>query len=353
MVTPRIIALRVKPRQVTSAFVYRAGIGLADTHITCDATGFPSDLIFISHAYALGHRGPAKLAGERAGRRQVVATEDTLRLLGEAGEKLRSRTLPAAFGRPFNLGGQRIEIVLSGLLPGAAGLLCELDQRKVFYLGAFSPDPLLTGLEPAGMRHADAVCIDATFGHPGLVFPPRRQVLAEIRAFVQETLAEGRTPVLLTSIMGTLPALAHDLVQANIAVRAHARLARELARLHQVCATIPAVPCAPRRPSVGEALLWPVESSDAPALRAISAPRVVLVSGSAASPEVLAIMRVDRGFPLTTLPSHEEILAAVTICRAREVALFQAGAEDLASHLRGRGYDAYRLGPPRQMTLVA
>ncbi len=56
------------------AFVYRAGIGLAGTHITCDAIGFPSDLIFISHAHALGRGGSAKLASSRAGRRQIVST---------------------------------------------------------------------------------------------------------------------------------------------------------------------------------------------------------------------------------------------------------------------------------------
>jgi len=351
MVPARTTTLRTKTPQETS-FVYRAGIGLAGTHITCDATGFPSDLIFISHAYALGSRGPGKLAGARAGRRQILATEETLHLLGKAGDKLRSRTLPASFGRPFNLGEHRIEIVLSGGLPGAAGLLCETDGRRLFYLGTMSPEPLLPGLEPAGMRQADAICVDATFGHPSLVFPPRRQVLAELRAFVQDSLAEGRTPVLLTSILGTLPAVAHDLVQAKIPVRAHARLARELALLHEVWSTIPAIPSTPRKPGAGEALLWPAEARDAAALRALPAARTALVSGSAAHPDVLARMGVDRGFPLTVLPNHEEILAAAQMCGAGEIALYQAGAEDLAFHLRARGFEAYPLGPPRQMTLV-
>jgi hypothetical protein len=341
-----------KPKHETSAFVYRAGIGLAGTHITCDATGFPSDLIFISHAHALGRQGPAKLAGRRAGRRQIVATEETLRLLGEAGDRLRPRALPAAFGRPFNLGGQRIEIVRSGFLPGGAGLLCEQGERRAFYLGAFNPEPLVPGIEPADMRHADAVCIDASFGHPGVAFPPRRQVLAETRAFVQSTLAEGRTPVLLASATGALPVLAWDLARAGIPVRAHARFALELARLHDVCEAIPAIPRASRKPGAGEALLWPAEARGAAALRALRAPRLALVSGSAAHPEVLGPMQADRGFPLTNLATRDEILAAVEMCGAREVALFQAGADELARHLCRRGIDAYPLGPPRQMTLV-
>jgi hypothetical protein len=346
-------ALRSKQRRTPHAFVYRAGIGLEGTHITCDASGFASDLVFVSHAHALGAAGPAKLAGERAGRRQIVATEQTLRLLGDAGDRLRSRTLPAAFGRPFNLGGQRIEIVPSGYLPGAAGLLCEMDHRRVFYLGAFAPEPLVPGLEPAETRNADAICIDSTFGHPDIVFPPRKQVLADIRAFVQTTLAERRTPVLLTAV-SALPALAFNLVEAEMSVRAHARLALELTRLHDVCSSIPAVPRVARKPGEGEVWLWPTESPrNAAALRALPALRLALVSGSAAYPDVVARTKADCAFPLTSLPSHEEILCAVKTSAAREVALFQAASDDLAADLQARGFDAYTLGPPRQMTLVA
>ena len=345
--------MRTRQRRPTNAFIYRAGIGLAGTHITCDAAGFPSDLVFISHAHALGSGGPAKLAGQRAGRRQIVATEITLRLLGEAGDKLRARTLPAAFGRPFNLGGQRIEMVASGYLPGAAGLLCETEHRRVFYLGAFAPEPLVPGLDPAETRQADAICIDATFGHPGLVFPPRRHALADTRAFVLATLAAGRPPVLLASATGALPAVAFDLVQAGLAVRAHPRIALELSRLHDACDAIPALARAARKPARGEVLLWPAEARNAAAVRALPATRLALVSGSAIHGDVLARMEVDCGFPLTNLPSHEEILAAIKTSGAQEVALFQSGAEEMAVELRARGFDAYTLGPPRQMTLVA
>jgi putative mRNA 3-end processing factor len=351
MVASETRALRTKQRRLTNAFVYRAGIGVVGTHVTCDAAGFPSDLIFISHAHALGPGGPARLAGQRAGRRQILATEQTLRLLGDAGEKLRSRTLPAAFGRPFNLGGQRIEIVPTAYLPGAASLLCEIEHRRVFYLGAFAAESLLPGLS-AEIRHADAICMDATFGQPGLRFPPRRQTLAGVRAFVQDTIAEGKIAVLLASV-SALPMLAADLAQAKIPLRAHQRLAAELARLHGVCDAIPTAARASRKPTVGEALLWPCDARNITAARALPGARVALVSGSAVHADVLDRMKVDCGFPLTNLPTRDEILSAIEASGAREVALFPSGAEDLANELNGRGFHAYTLGPPRQMTLVA
>jgi putative mRNA 3-end processing factor len=341
----------MKPHRSTPAFVYRAGIGLADTHITCDATGFASDLIFLSHARALAPRGPAALSGARAGRRQVVTTERTLLLLGDAGKKLRPRTLPAAFGRPFNLGDLRIEVVPTGYLPGAAGLLCENDGFRTFYMGAFCPEPLLAGVESSEVRRADAIAIDATFGDPSWSFPPRQEAIAAVRGFVQTALGEGQTPVLLASPFGALPAVALDLTQAGFNLRAHPRIAAAFTRLRGVCETLPTPARFAGRVAKGEVLLWPPEARDAANLAALDNLRLALVSGSAEDPGVLARMRLQHGFALTNLPSATEIIAAIESTAAREIALFHAGAEPLAALLRTRGLDAYALGPPRQMTL--
>jgi len=342
----------MKPRRTPHAFVYRAGIGLAGTHITCDATGFASDLIFLSHARALAPRGPAALSGARAGRRQIVTTEQTLRLLGNAGEKLRSRTLPAAFGRPFNLGDHRIEVVPTGYLPGAAGLLCERDDRPIFYMGAFCPEPLVAGIEASEVRRADAICLDATFGDPSLLFPPRQEAIAGVRTFVQQAIGEGQTPVLLASPFGALPAVALDLAQAGLALRAHPRIAAVLSRLRGVCESLPTPARFAGKIAKGEVLLWPPEAREASHLTALDNLRFALVSGLAAEPGMLVRLRLQHGFALTNLPSAAEITTAIAAAGAKEVALFHEGAEPLAALLRGRGFDAYALGPPRQMTLL-
>ena len=341
----------MKQRHSNHAFVYRAGVGLVGTNITCDATGFPSDLIFLSHARALPPRGPAALADVRAGRRQIVTTEKTLMLLGAAGDKLRPRTLPAAFGRPFNLGEHRIEVVPTGYLPGAAALLCESEDRCLFYAGRFCPEPMVDGVEAAEVRRADAICLDATFGDPRLVFAPRKQVVAEVRAFVQETLEKRQAPVLLASPFGALPALVLDLARMGIPMRAHPRIAAVLARLRGVCEVLPQVPRWGGKLAEGEVLLWPPEARDSASLQAMDNPCLALVSGSAADPAILARTRVQRGFALTNMASFPEILSAIEAAGAREVALYHGSAEALAALLRTRGYQAYALEPPRQMTL--
>lgn len=341
----------MKARRSTRAFVYRDGIGLAGTHITCDGPGFANDLVFLSHAHALPPRRASLLAGPRAGRRQIVATEETLRLLGQAGDKLKTRTLPATFGRPFNLGKHRIEIVPTGFAPGAAGLLCEGGGHRLYYVGAFCPESFADGLDPAGVRSAHAVCVDATSAVPGLRLPPRRQTLEELCAFAQDTLRENDTPVLLGEPSATLPWAAVTLARAGIPLRAHARVAGAIARMRAADETIPTVARFAGKLAEGEALLWPSDAADTLKDENERHFRRALVSGHAADPAVLASVRAQRGFVFTPLASHEEILAFVEATTAREVALFHGSAEPMAALLRDRGFDAYALGPPRQMTL--
>jgi hypothetical protein len=341
---------RMKPRRPHS-FSYRAGIGLFATHITCDGLGFANDLAFFSSANAVDPQSAKVLTSSRVGRRQIVTTEKTLRLLGAIGDKLRPRTLPAVFGRPFNLGGHRIEIVPTGHWPGSAALLCEVAGRRIFYTGAFCPEPLFDGVEPAEVRSCDAICVDASLGEPTLFFPPRKQALADVVAFVQETLHDKLTPVLLGSPFEALPAVALHLARLGIALRGQARIAAAWSKMRAVWDALPQVGRFANKVGPGEVLLWPVGAEQVAALGSQPNLRMAVVSAAAARPEPLAALASAARFPLTNLPSFSEIMTAIEATGAREVALFRGRSEGLVEILRARGCDAYTLEPPTQMTL--
>jgi len=341
----------MKNQRTRRVFSYREGVRIPGTDITCDARGFPSDLVFLSHAGALAPAGPGSLAGGRAGRRQIVTTETTLRLLDEAGASLRARALPAAFAQPFNLGPRRLEVVPSGLLPGAAALLCETDTQRAFYLGAFCPEPLLEGMEPTLFRNAGAVCMSATAAHPGWVFPARRQALERVRTFVEQGLRDGVRVVLFGYAFEALPAVLADLARAGVVVRAHERIAAVCRRLRGVCESLPPVARFAGKLDPSEVLLWPPEARKSAGLVALGEFRGALVAAAAADPVALAAFGIEHGIALSNLPTFPELLAAIEATGAREVALVRGPAEAVATALRERGVDAYPLGPPRQMTL--
>jgi hypothetical protein len=339
----------MKRRRSARAFTFTAGIRATDANIAYDGLGLASDLVFLSHANALPPR--ARLAG--LGRRELLATEQTLRMLAGNGPRLRTRALPAAFGRPFNLGPCRIELLPSGHLPGAACLLCESETRRTMYLGAFCPEPILDGIEPFLSRRADALCVDAGLAAPELGVPPRRQVMTEVLAFVEENLATHGRVVLLTSAFGNMPMIAAALAKAGLAVRAHRRLAAVLARLHVVCEAVPTVSRFSGKLNPGEVLLWPVEARNAASLAELGDVQLGLVSGLAADPGTLVALRASRGFVLSNSPTFAEIVATIEASGASEIALFHDTAGAVAARLAAQGLDAYTLGAPRQMSLLA
>ena len=100
------------------AFVHRGGgVRIAGTVIACDAAA-STDLVFLSHAPAFGLHARRALPRLGSGRRQLLATDLTLALLGAVGQRLKAHVLPAGYGRPFSLGDLRLEMFPSGFMPG-------------------------------------------------------------------------------------------------------------------------------------------------------------------------------------------------------------------------------------------
>src|SRR4051812_47569583 len=146
------------PRRRTTpprAFSHRGGVRISGTHLTCDAAGSAEDLVFLSHAQAVGALGPGRAPVRRAGRQELLATDQTLALLGSAGATLRKHALPTPLGRPFVLGGFRVELFGSGHLPGAASLLCEVGTRKLLYAGTVRLEAPALGAAPCVFPRAD------------------------------------------------------------------------------------------------------------------------------------------------------------------------------------------------------
>jgi putative mRNA 3-end processing factor len=332
------------------AFAFSRGVHLPGTNIACDALGAAGDMVFLSHAQALGalHR---RLPVRRGGRQEVLVTGATLALLGAAGARLRRHALPAAFGRPFALGEARVELFPSGHLPGSASLLVEVGGRRLVYAGTVRTGAPAFGATTAEHRPADAICIDGTFGDPRFALPPPDEALARLRRFVDEALAAGEAPVLLAPPFGTAMDAAALLAAAGVPLRGHRAVVAAAAAHRDAGARPPAIARFAGKLGPGEVLLWPPEARDAPLLARLGRPRFAFVSGFSCDPAALAAMRADVAVPLSNQAGYAELLAQVDASGAREVAVHRGHAEALAATLRARGLHAYALGPPCQLEL--
>lgn len=330
------------------AFVYRSGTRINGTVVACDAQG-GGNLIFLSSASALAGR-----AGRvRAGRAQILTTAETLALLGPAGERLRTRALTIGYGRPFGLGSLRVELLPTGVLPGAAALFCEAGNRRVLYAGCARLGTPVHGAAPGEVRAADALCVDGTYGHPRFRFLSRPEAEERVRAFVRTARDAGRPAVVLCAPLGPAQELAAALGADGCQLRAHRSIVEGAAAYRRAGVAVPPLARFAGKLGAGEVLLWPAAERDAGSLRRLTNAALIWVAGSAADSDAVAALRVEAAVPYASPPDFEGLLAYVAATGAREVAVKGGFAEDLASALRQRGLDAYVIGPPHQIDLFA
>jgi hypothetical protein len=328
------------------AFVHRGGgVRIAGTVLACDAAA-STDLVFLSHAPAFGLHARRALPRLGSGRRQLLATELTMALLGAVGQRLKAHVLLAGYGRPFSLGDLRLEMFPSGFMPGAASLLCEHGGRRIVYAG-----PVGAAADNVDVRAADALCIDATYGSRAAVFPAREQALAAVGRAVRDVLARGGAPVVLVDPVSVAVDVGAALAADRIGLAAHRAIVQAAIAFRGAGLPTPALQRFSGKVAPGEALLWPA-GVRVPARRAGGRePGIILVSADAPAAPTPDAEGARVVFPTAADFAGLERYVAAT--GASEVALINAPGDELAGALRGRGIDAYVLGPPRQIELFA
>ncbi len=333
------------------SFLFRGGARIAGTIIACDAIG-GGDLVFLSNARSRDPQG-RRQGVARSGRAQILTTAETLALLGSDGDRLRSRALIVASGRPFVLGGLRLELLPSGHLPGAAALLCDTGQRRILYGGAARLGAPSRGAAPGAVRAADALCIDATFGHPRFAFISMDEAADATCRFARAAREAGCAPVLLVAPLGPAQDIAPALSAAGWKLRGHRSMVAAAAAYRRAGVAGPSIARFSGSLRRDEILLWPAVDRQAGHLARLGPARVAWVSGSAIDATAVARLAVDEAIPYSSHADFAGLLAYVTASGAREVAAVHGFAEDFAAALRERQIDAYALGPPRQIPLFS
>jgi hypothetical protein len=172
-----------------------------------------------------------------------------------------------------------------------------------------------------------------------------------VQAFVAESAAAGRPPVLLAPAFGSAMEVAAALAEAGVALRGHRAMVAAATAFRGAGARVPVIARFYGRLAPNEALLWPPEARAAAQLNTLASPRFAFVSGFSRDPAALERVRADTGIALSNQSGFAQLLGYVEATGAREVAVHRGHADALAAALRARGLDAYALGPPAQMDL--
>jgi putative mRNA 3-end processing factor len=348
------------------AVTWRDGVHITGTSIWCDARR-ARDVCFVS--------APDRIV--RASHGQLIATRETLVVLGSAADDARSAHLAVPYGRPFTLGAIRLELVPTGHGLGAAGLWVDHAGTRVLYAGAIASGRHVGLGAPAELRTCDALVVDAPYGAPEHRFPPAPEAAAATVAWVQQAVGAGTTAAVLVTSASKGLDVAAELARAGLEVVAHRAIHHASQRLHaaglapdglairgvgragrtsgamaSIDVTGAVTPAPSLRPAAllaGKAVVWLVH--DRARLDALAPPATratALVSGLASEPATVAALGLDAAFAWSNAADRDGLLALIRASGARSIYVTGRCAPAIVAELGGA---ARALGPPQQMAL--
>ena len=290
---------------------------------------------FLAHA-----RGAPSVLPER-----MVASGPTHKLLEAALPRAlrRSAALAAAFGQTFALGSLRLTLHPAGHVLGSAQLRCEADGLDLVYAGDIGGMGLRASAtaEPFEQLTCETLVIRALYGHPRYVFPPRQPLLERLQTFVERSLRDGKTPVIVAAAIGE----AQEVVRF-LGSRRTVRLHPTAFRACEVyVAQGQALEGFVRLESDGDVLVVP------PTLRLarldLGPHRICALSGRA----VDGIAGADEALPLADHAGFDELIQCIRASGAKRVLTIDGHAEDLARAARALGIDAMAIREQHQLRL--
>ena len=323
--------------------LHRGGVRVLNSALHLDATR-RVECAFVSHAH-----------GDHIARHErTIATAATLALMRHRlgfPRRARAEQLPASPRSPFGLGDLTLELFPAGHVLGSAQLRVTRDGIALGYTGDLCTEPT-DAAEPAEVMPCDVLVLESTFGLPRYVFPPKAEVLAAVRRFVDDALSDGATPVLLGYALGKAQEILKHLAERGYPCRAHP-LVHGVNRVYEEMGVrFPGVrPLGPEGPDRGEVVVCPPHLSGSASMRGVRRRRTAALTGWALDGGG-HFRGADAAFPLSDHADFPSLLAYARATGAGRVYTIHGQAEAFAAALRRQGIRAQPLREQLQLELL-
>ncbi len=314
-------------------FHYEGGLKLTRADLAVDFRR-RQPRAFISHAHA----------DHMARHEYALCTPETSALYQFRLGKRRTREMP--YRVPIEFGGLRLTAYPAGHCLGSAMLLAEDGEQSLLYTGDFKLGPSATA-EQAELPRADILVIESTFGSPDYRLPPREQAVEQLVALVQQTLADGATPVITAYALGKGQEVTRLLTDRGIAVLQHRKI-HEISRVYETLGvSLGHYELFEGRAGPGQVVLV---TPGTPTLDRLDREVRIAVTGWAMDERTKHRLRVDHAVPLSDHADYDDLIEAVGRVGPRKVYCTH-GPDSFVDRLCEEGYDAQPLGRPAQKRL--
>lgn len=168
-------------------------IRAGEQRILFDPTSIPRKWHSSKTTICISHAHSDHIAGFRSTIRKLT-TPETLEIYKSISEKPNKvHSIPT--GKKFSIeDGGTIQLHRAGHMLGAAQFVIERNGTRLVYTGDFNLQSTLTA-QGANPIPCDVLLMEATYGRPDAIFPPREQVYAEIAEWTSQELKRQKVPM--------------------------------------------------------------------------------------------------------------------------------------------------------------
>ncbi len=142
--------------------------------------------VFVTHAHA-DHLYGLKSKSKK------YATAETFEIYEQIVQKPTQNRVPVRVGEKVKIGDITVVPLNAGHMLGSVQFLIELPEKTVLYTGDVNCVSTLT-TQQADAARCDELIIEATYGNPFYVFPPRQLIYARIVEWATKQARSGHVP---------------------------------------------------------------------------------------------------------------------------------------------------------------
>ncbi len=250
--------------------------------------------------------------------------------------------LPCSYGERIEIQNLELQLINSGHVFGSASLIIRNKDVTLLYTGDFNFTKSLIQ-EAISPVECDIMIVEATYGKPGIVFPPREEVYVDIISWTAKIINNGFLPILLVYPLGKAQEITKLFNKfSSIPVVTHSRISK----INEVIR------------SFGEDLIFYdlsedgkelIESKDCVVLFPYNYnvdklrakypnSKIGVITGWAAIYK--NIKNTDISFPLSSHSDYPQLINFISKCNPKKVFTIHGYAKELAKSLRKIGIDA-------------
>lgn len=288
---------------------------------------------FVSHAHA----------DHFARHDRILCSIETGAILRKRYNVPKSQMHTLDFHKQFEYKKHTLELLPAGHITGSAMLHVtrQSDGATLLFTGDFKTRPSHTA-KPIVFKQADHLVMETTFGKPHYVMPPTEDAVTQLVEFVDQSLADGYTPVLLAYALGKAQEAHHILGQHGIAPVLHPSVAKMSTECIRMRVDLPDYYYLDELCPERHCIIMPPGARMSTYLSSIGKHRTAMLTGwSLDTPVPRRYNDVDALIPLSDHADYPGLLECVKQVQPKTITTIHGSTREFAADLRKLGHDAH------------